>query len=141
MIENNRQRVVVVGEREEMRRAAARILGREGDIEVVGEIDAVGVPAAGIDELDPDVLVIDCFSSLQVMMARFNGVITGLPGVRVVMICPWNDSRYALWALSAGASAYVLTDRASRDLAGAVRAAVQHRYYVSSGIAGIPERG
>ena len=60
-----------------------------------------------------------------------------LPNVKIITMSLYSDSRYVLRALDAGASGYLLKDRAYKELAKAIRAIVSNKTYISPGIAGI----
>ena len=49
----------------------------------------------------------------------------------------YSDSRYVLRALNAGASGYMLKDRAYEELAKAISVIASNKTYISPGIAGI----
>lgn len=57
-------------------------------------------------------------------------------GARILVLSNHNDSRLALRAVEAGASGYLLADRAYEELADAVRTVMAGRTYLSPGIAG-----
>lgn len=59
------------------------------------------------------------------------------PPTKILVISTHNDSRFALRAIEAGASGYMLEDRAFEELAIAVKVMMAGRTYLSPGIAGM----
>jgi DNA-binding NarL/FixJ family response regulator len=123
--------VVVADDHHIVRRGLRALLDGEADIRVVGEaadgLDAV----AEVEQLRPDVLVLD------LMMPGINGLEVARrvrhreSRTQVVMLSMYGDEGYILEALRNGAMAYVLKDADPRDLLTAVRDAASGRRYLS----------
>jgi DNA-binding NarL/FixJ family response regulator len=112
-------RVMLVEEHAIVREGLRRILEREPDLKVVGEANRGDDALKVIDEVRPDVVL---------MGARLPGISgvettrrirTACPQVRVVMLSAQAD--FALEALRAGASGYLLKTASSRILVAALR--------------------
>ena len=112
-------RVMLVEEHAIVREGLRQILEREPDLKVVGEADRGDDALKVIDEVRPDVVL---------MGARLPGISgvettrrirTACPQVRVVMLSAQAD--FALEALRAGASGYLLKTASSRILIAALR--------------------
>lgn len=120
-------RVLLVDDQELIRTGFAMILGTQADFEVVGEAgdgaEALAVIEALINEdRAPHVVLMD------VRMPGIDGIeATGLitqryPDVRVLVLTTFDLDEYALAAIEAGASGFLLKDARAAELNGAVRA-------------------
>ena len=97
------------------------LLEAQGDITVVGESDNGRDAVREMEELLPDVVVMD------IAMPDLNGIeATRIisdrwPEVRVVMLSVFSDAESIYRALQAGASGYLLKSSAGREVVEAVR--------------------
>jgi two-component system response regulator NreC len=121
--------IVIVDDHAVVRQSLKKLLELEGDFRVVGEagdgLEALRI----IEQLRPDIAVID------LMMNGMNGievtrqVVKSAPKTGVVMLSMYGNEGYVYEALKAGARAYVLKESTSDQLVKAIReAAVGHRY-------------
>lgn len=115
-------RVLVVDDHSLYRDGARGILGEHSDIEVVGDADSGEVALALVNQLAPDVVLMD------IRLPGINGIETTRrirahhPSVRVLMVSAYEDDEYVRAALEAGASGYLCKTAPSRELTDAVRA-------------------
>ena len=116
-----RIRVLVADDHEVVREGTLRMLEREIDIDIVGEA-ADGLQAVRlVQEIVPDVVVLD------VRMPDMNGIEATKqirrvhPQVRVLIFTAHDDDRYVFPLLDAGADGYVLKTTRQRDLIKAIR--------------------
>jgi len=116
-----RIRVLVADDHEVVREGTLRMLEREIDIDIVGEA-ADGLEAVRlVQEIVPDVVVLD------VRMPDMNGIEATKqikrvhPQVRVLIFTAHDDDRYVFPLLDAGANGYVLKTTRQRDLIKAIR--------------------
>jgi DNA-binding NarL/FixJ family response regulator len=114
-------RVVVADDHEVVREGTRRMLEREADIDVVGEAADGREAVRLVDELRPDIVVVD------VRMPGMNGIEatkeikTTYPEVRILVFTAHTDDRYVFPLLDAGANGYVLKTTGQRDLIKAIR--------------------
>ena len=112
-------RVMLVDEHALVREGIRQILEKEPDLLVVGEADRGEVALGLLDDLHPDVVL------LEVRMPGMSGVETtrriheAFPKIRVLILSARGD--FALEALRAGASGYLLKTSNSRQLVAALR--------------------
>lgn len=112
-------RVMLVDDHALVREGLRQILEREPDIAVVGEAERGDLALELLDHLQPDVVL------LEVRMPGISGIETtrriraAFPKVRVLILSAYAD--FALEALRAGASGYVLKTSNSRELVAALR--------------------
>jgi DNA-binding NarL/FixJ family response regulator len=124
-------RVVIVDDHALFRRGLDRVLSSEPDIEIVGEA-ADGVEAVQrVEELLPDVVVMD------VRMPRASGIEAArqlrstAPGTKVMMLTVSDLEEDLYEAVKAGVSGYLLKEVAIEEVADAVRAVAAGQSLVS----------
>lgn len=114
-------RVVLVDDQPLLLRGFRLILGAEPDIEVVGEGGDGETGVAVTAATDPDIVLMD------VRMPGIGGIeatrrITAAHRARVVILTTFDLDEYAVEALLAGASGFLLKDAQPADLTAGIRA-------------------
>ena len=128
-------RVVVADDHTIVRQGLRSLLEDEPDIKVVGEADDGRRAVEVVEELRPDVVVMD------LAMPGMNGVEatrqirTSHPSVKVIALSMYSDEGFVHGVLDAGAAGYLLKDCAVEELANAVRLAMEGGTYLSPGVA------
>lgn len=118
-----------------MRDGLRVILEREG-LAVIGEAANGREAIVLVEELRPDIVVMD------ISMPDLNGIdatrrlLTKLPGLKVIGLSMNSDRRYVVAMFAAGAVGYLLKSSASEELIQAVRVVASNLKYVSPAIAG-----
>ncbi len=123
--------ILLADDHQLVRQGLRALLDAEPDYAVVGEA-ANGLEVAPlVEELQPDVLIID------LMMPGLNGlevtrrISQRAPETRIIILSMHANEAYVTEALRNGASAYVLKDSSASDLAHAVREVTAGRRYLS----------
>ena len=118
-------RVLLAEDNEIVRRGIRRLLNRAEDIEVVGEASN-GVEALRlVDELLPDVLLLD------VEMPLLNGIKVAKQlkkdgrNTHILVLSAYDDHEYIREMLAHGASGYLIKDEAPQRIIEAVRGIAQ----------------
>ncbi len=115
-------RIVIADDHAVVRQGTRNLLERENDLEVVGEAGDGEEAVKLIDQLKPDVAIID------IAMPKLNGVeVTKqvkprCPSTAVLILTAYDDDEYVFALLEAGAAGYLLKDVDSREVIKAVRA-------------------
>jgi len=117
---------VVLADDQELVRAGFRvILGTEDDIEVVGEARSGAEAVDRVEELRPDVVLMDVqMPDVDGLEATRRILADGAGGdrpVRVVILTTFDREDYLFEALKAGASGFLLKNARPEDLVDAVR--------------------
>ena len=121
--------IVIVDDHAVVRQSLKKLLELESDFQVVGEAGDGLEAIHTIEQLQPNIVVID------LMLVGMNGievtrqVVKHSPKTAVVILSMYGNDGYVYEALHAGAKAYVLKESTSDQLVKAIReAAVGHRY-------------
>ncbi len=122
---------------EKVSAALHEVLEHEQDLELISETDSGSEVLTLTEELHPDIILLS-HTILGPHLLETLGAIAGrFPLTRVLVLSSHNDSRFAIRAIEAGASGYMLKDRAFEELGDAVRTIASNRIYLSPGIAGM----
>lgn len=123
-------RVLLVDDHAMFREALCHMLSQEGSIQVVGELgDGVRV-AETVEQLQPDVVVMD------VSMPNVNGIeatralLAKHPQVKVVALSGFNYKQFVLEMLDAGVTGYVIKSAAAYQLIQAIVSAAAGQTYL-----------
>ena len=128
-------KVLLVDDHRLVREALRDALGRERDIEVVGEIGDAIAASDAVRSLAPDVVVLDIGlperSGIEVAgMLKQTGV-----HAKIVALSFHTDRRFVTAMFRAGASAYVTKSSPGPELVRAIRAVTAGQTYVCSQVA------
>ncbi|MEI9949345.1 MAG: response regulator transcription factor [Pseudomonadota bacterium] len=132
--ESPRLRVIVADDHTLMREGVAAVIARQPDMTVVAEASDGEQALKAVEELKPDVLLLD------LRMPKLDGLaVTArlhprFPELAIVILSTYDTDDDILRALRAGARAYLLKDTSPEELAECVRAAHSGRSYVSSAV-------
>ncbi len=124
-------RVVLADDHVIVRQGFQQLLSQQPDFEVVGEAGDGTAALRLVEELCPDVLVLDLIMPGLNGLGVLEQVQRTSPQTRVVVLSMHNDRNYVLHALRSGACAYLLKDSSAQDLVQAIRAVVNGQHYLS----------
>jgi two-component system NarL family response regulator len=128
-------RVLVADDHALFREGIRRLLAATPDMEVVGEAKSGEEAAALVEDLAPDVVLLD------IKMPGMSGIDvarvirTTSPRTRVVMLTVHANEEFLFEAIKAGAMGYLLKDASSNELLQAVRLVAQGEGLLAPGLA------
>ncbi len=137
MTKHQIMKVLLVEKTDETLEAIQSILEKIKNIEVIAVSKDYQAAIQLTTELKPDIIIIDINGTDSPFEKILKQLTNVLPNVKIITMSLYSDSRYVLRALNAGASGYLLKDRAYKELAKAIRVIVSNKTYISPGIAGI----
>jgi two-component system response regulator DesR len=114
-------RVLLAEDQAMVRGALAALLGREPDIEVVGEVARGDEILAAAQATRPDVAVLDIEMPGGSGLEAARTLQQTLPACRIVILTTFGRSGYLRRAMAAGAVGFLLKDAPAADLAVALR--------------------
>jgi DNA-binding NarL/FixJ family response regulator len=129
-------RVVIADDHPVVRAGILSLLGKEPNIQLVGETGDGGQVEALAGRIVPDVLVLDVNMPGLDAVGVTSRLIRQHPALRVLVLTAFDDEAYAAGLLSAGATGYVLKDEALDSLAAAVRSVAKGDSWISQRVAG-----
>ena len=114
-----------------VRRSLRGVLDPDGELQVVGEAADLTTAMRQVQAQGPHVLILDVGVPAGSILGVIRDLRTRAPETAIVVTTMTDDPRFAREVLAAGASAYVLTDWAERDLGRAVRAAARGESFIA----------
>ena len=126
--------VVVVDDHALHRDGTRQILEAHPDLQVVGEANSGEVALALVNQLHPDVVLLD------IRLPGMNGIEVARrltrdhPDVRVLMVSAFDEDEYVRGAMEAGAAGYLRKTAPGKELVQAVRAVAGGASVLQSGL-------
>jgi len=127
-------KVLIADDHPLVRSGVRRALEEEHDIEVVGEATNGAKVLPLIGQTGPDLVVLDISMPQLDGLACLDQIRRRYPDVKVVILSASGDPDRVQAALARGAKAYVLKSVAVRDLASALRQAVEGTVFQALGV-------
>jgi two-component system response regulator NreC len=103
-----------------LRSGLSRLLGEEKDIEVVGEASDGREAIQKVQELEPDIVLMDIGMPVMNGMEATKQIKKRNRDVKVLVLTMHDNEEYLFQVLQAGASGYVLKKAADEDLVNAI---------------------
>jgi len=128
-------RIVVVDDHPVVRAGIVGLLAGEPDLEVVGEAADGAVALVLIEQVRPDVVLMDLRMPVLDGVAATGRLLADHPTVRVVILTTYETDGDILRAVEAGATGYLLKDTPREDLVEAVRAAARGETVLAPSVA------
>jgi DNA-binding NarL/FixJ family response regulator len=124
--------VVIADDHAIVRDGLRYLLEAQGNIKLIGEASNGREAIKKVDELKPDIVIMD------IVMSELNGIEATEqickynPSTRVIMLSMRSSTEPILRSLKAGASGYLLKESAGRELVNAIYAVHEGKRYLSS---------
>jgi two-component system response regulator NreC len=124
-------KVLLADDHEFLRRSLRLLLESDEELELIGEAADVAAAVREVHAQEPNVLVLDIGMPTGAILGVIRELRARAPATALVLTTLLDDPRFARATLAAGASGFVLTDAADRDLGAAIRAAADGGSFVS----------
>ena len=130
-------RILLADDHKITRQGLRSLLEQQDDMEVAAEAENGRTAVALVDELLPDVVIMD------VTMPDLNGVeatrqiVAKYPDVKVIALSMHSDTLFVTEMLRSGASGYLLKDCAFEEMTRAIRAVMNDKTYLSPSISAV----
>lgn len=127
--------ILLVDDHKITRDGLAALIDKQPDMRVVGEADNGREAVRAVQDLAPDVVIMD------ISMPDLNGIdatrqiLAASPATRVIALSMYSDRRYVEGMLSAGVSGYLVKSCAFDELVQAILAVVGGTAYLSPNVA------
>ncbi|ARV63007.1 DNA-binding response regulator [Nostocales cyanobacterium HT-58-2] len=124
-------KVLLVDDQNLIRQGLKALLELEPDLEIVGEAENGEIGLHFIEQLYPDVVLMDIRMPVMDGVATTREIQKRFPKIKVLVLTTFDDDEYVKAALQNGAMGYLLKDTPSEELAVAIRAV--HKGYTQLG--------
>ena len=130
-------RILLADDHKITRQGLRSLLEKQPDLEVVAEAEEGRTAVDLVQELVPNVVIMD------VSMPDLNGmeatrqIVAEFPNVKIIALSMHSDSLFVTEMLRSGASGYLLKDCAFEELERAIRTVMANKTYLSPGISGV----
>ncbi|GAA3345573.1 response regulator transcription factor [Amorphoplanes nipponensis] len=128
-------RLILVDDHPVVRHGLRGMLEAEPDLCVVGEASSGPEGVALAAELRPDIVLMDLRMPGGDGVEATAGIVSTVPGVRVMVLTTYESDRDILRAIEAGAGGYLLKDASPAELAEGVRAAARGETVLAPSVA------
>jgi DNA-binding NarL/FixJ family response regulator len=123
-------RIIVVDDHQLVREGMISVLGSQPDFQIVGEAGDGRTALDLVEQLHPDVLMVDLLMPGMPGLDVVREVHERFPAIRIVVVSLLSAEEYVVAALRQGAHGYVLKDAGSDILAQAIRTVCAGRRYL-----------
>jgi DNA-binding NarL/FixJ family response regulator len=114
-------RVLLVDDQAIIRQGLKSLLETKPDIQVVGDADNGQTALIQVEQLQPDVVLMDIRMPVMDGVTAIQRISQRFPAVKVLVLTTFDDDEYVLQAMRCGAKGYLLKDTLSEELAQAIR--------------------
>ncbi|MBI5081132.1 MAG: response regulator transcription factor [Chloroflexi bacterium] len=118
-------RVLLVDDHEIVRLGLMTLINDQENMEVVGEAGTAGESLKSVEQLRPDVVLMDIRMPGEGGIVATRDIILKFPQTKVVMLTSFADDELVMRAIQAGAVGYVLKQVGNEELLRAVAAAAR----------------
>jgi len=129
-----RIRVLLAEDHTIVRQGLRSLLEGEPDIEVIGEASDGREALQKVQQLRPDIVLMDIAMPLLNGLEATRQIRQQFPDVKVLILSMHANEEYVLETLRAGASGYLLKESALADLVAAIRATRRGEFFLSPAI-------
>jgi DNA-binding NarL/FixJ family response regulator len=126
-----KKRIVIIDDHPIVRQGFAQLINREQDLETVGEAEDSASASRIIEELSPDLALIDLSLKESNGLELIKNLAATHEELRMLVISLHDEKVYAERALRAGAKGYVMKSEATQKVLTAIRKVLDGEVYLS----------
>lgn len=123
-------RVMLADDHKILREALKGILDREHDITLVGEANNGMEALAMVEEVAPDIVLMDIGMPIMGGIEATRNLINSHPEIKVIALSTFSDRRIVMQMLDAGARGYIVKSAGRDELLRGIRAVAYGRTYL-----------
>lgn len=128
-------KVLVVDDHTIVRDGICALLALAGDIEVVGEAANGSDALKLVEQLKPDVVLMDIAMPIMGGLEASRRISREFPRTRVLVLTQYDNKEYVFPVIEAGATGFISKAAASSELASGIRSVYQGDSYLSPSVA------
>jgi len=126
--------LILVDDHPLMRKGLVRTIENEVDLNVVGQMSSAEEALEEIEDLDPDLAIIDISLPGMSGMELIKHLQSRLPDLKLLVVSRHDETLYAERCIRAGAKGYVMKQEAGDVMVQAIRKVLNGRIFVSEEI-------
>ena len=130
-------RILLADEYQMVRQGLRALLEKEADLEVVGEADSGPAVMRQVQDLAPDIVLLDLALPELHGVEAIRQILAVSPHVKIIALSIYADRRFVVNILKAGASGYLLKDCAFEELTEAIHTVREPKTFISLGLSDI----
>jgi len=130
-------RILLADEYQIVRQGLSALLEKEADLEVVGEAASGTAVMQRVQDLAPDVVLLDLSLPELHGVEAIRQILAASPRVKIIVLSIYADRRFVVNSLKAGAVGYLLKDCACEELVKAIRTVQEPKTFISPGLSDI----
>jgi len=130
-------RIFLADEYQIARQGLRALLEKETGLEVVGEAAKGPAVIRQVQDLAPDIVLLDLGLPDLHAVEAIRQILAASPQVKIIALSIYDDRRFVVNILKAGASGYLLKDCAFEELTKAIRAVQASKTFLSPGLSDI----
>ncbi|NEP80921.1 MAG: response regulator transcription factor [Okeania sp. SIO3C4] len=127
-------KVLLVDDENLIRRGLKALLKLENYLQIVGEAENGEIAINQIENLQPDVVLMDVRMPIMDGVAATKEICQRFPEVKILILTTFDDEQYVTQALRYGAAGYLLKDTPSEELGQAIQAVFKGYTQLGPGI-------
>ncbi len=127
-----KKRIILVEDHPVTRAGVAAMLSQTTDLEVCGQADSVATGLELIEQLKPDIVIVDISLKTTNGIELVKQLKTSKPDLPALVMSMHDEILYAERALRAGARGYIMKQEASESIVEAVRRVLANELYLSA---------
>ena len=130
-------KIILADDHQMFRNGIINLLGEHEDFEVVGEASNGREALGMVDELNPDIIIVDIGMPILNGLETVRQISAHYENIRAIMLSMYINDEYVKQALLAGVYGYILKESAFEELVWALKAVVKGEHFLSPAVCSI----